>query len=68
MRMQDIDDSERETLTDYEEGTLTSIATKGELAKLEAAARATAIEDRRIYSDLSSGDLSDTQVDQTPRA
>ena len=38
------------------------MATKSELAKLKAAARATAIKDRRGYIRLSFGDLSDIQV------
>ena len=38
------------------------MATKSELAKFKAAARATAIKDRRGYIRLSFGDLSDIQV------
>ena len=43
-------------------GTLRSVATKSKLAKFKAAARATAIKDRRVNIRLSSGDLSDIQV------
>ena len=57
-----IDDDELEVLTAYEKGQLKSVATKAELAKFKAAARATAIKDRRVNIRLSSGDLSDIQV------
>ena len=57
-----IDDYESEVLTAYERGELKSVATKAELAKFKAAARATAIKDRRVNIRLSSGDLSDIQV------
>jgi predicted DNA binding CopG/RHH family protein len=60
--MPNIDDYELEILSAYEKGTLKSVATKEELAKLKAAARATAIKDRRVNIRLSSGDLSDIQV------
>jgi predicted DNA binding CopG/RHH family protein len=60
--MPTIDDYEFEVLTAFEKGQLKSIATKAELAKLKAAARATAIKDRRVNIRLSSGDLSDIQV------
>ena len=56
------DDYELEVITAYEKGKLQSVATKGELAKFKAAARATAIKDRRVNIRLSSGDLSDIQV------
>ncbi|KON81258.1 hypothetical protein PA01_06240 [Azoarcus sp. PA01] len=56
------DDYEREILDAYEKGQLKSVATKAELAKFKAAARATAIKDRRVNIRLSSGDLSDIQV------
>lgn len=39
-----------------------SVATKTELEKLKAAARATAVKDRRVNIRLSSIDLSDIQV------
>jgi predicted DNA binding CopG/RHH family protein len=53
---------EREVLGAFESGRLKSIATKAELAKFKAAARATAIKDRRVNIRLSSGDLGDIQV------
>src|SRR3954463_15736102 len=56
------DPYELEILSAFEEGKLKSVATKSELAKLKAAARATAIKDRRVNIRLSSGDLSDIQV------
>ncbi|THF60453.1 hypothetical protein [Pseudothauera rhizosphaerae] len=57
-----IDEYESEVLTAYDKGELKSIATKAELAKFKAAARATAIKDRRVNIRLSSGDLNDIQV------
>lgn len=60
--MPKIDDYELEILTAFEKGQLKSVATKAELAKFKAAARATAIKDRRVNIRLSSGDLSDIQV------
>ena len=60
--MPKIDAYEHEILTAYEKGQLKSVATKAELAKFKAAARATAIKDRRVNVRLSSGDLSDIQV------
>jgi len=39
---------EEEVLVAFEEGKLDSVATKVELAKFKAAARATAIKDRRV--------------------
>lgn len=62
MQMPSIDQYEREVLSAYEKGELKSVATKSELAKLKAAARATAIKNRRVNIRLSSGDLSDIQV------
>ena len=55
-------DDELEVLTAYEKGQLKSVATKADLAKFKAAARATAIKERRVNIRLSSGDLSDIQV------
>ena len=46
----------------YESGKLKSVATKAELARFKAAARATATKDRRVNIRLSSGDLLDIQV------
>ncbi|MDD5031061.1 MAG: hypothetical protein PHH58_16460 [Rhodoferax sp.] len=60
--MPKIDTDELEILTAFDQGQLKSIATKAELAKFKAAARATAIKDRRVNIRLSSGDLSDIQV------
>ncbi len=60
--MPTIDEYEIEILNAYEKGELKSIATKSELAKFKAAARTTAVNDRRVNIRLSSGDLSDIQV------
>lgn len=60
--MPKLDPYEEEILSAYEEGKLKSVATKEELAKFKAAARATAIKDRRVNIRLSSGDLSDIQA------
>jgi predicted DNA binding CopG/RHH family protein len=60
--MPKIDAYEHEVLTAFENGQMKSVATKAELTKLKAAARATAIKDRRVNIRLSSGDLSDIQV------
>ena len=60
--MATIDDSELDILDAFETGQLKSVATKSELAKFKAAARATAIKDRRVNIRLSSVDLSDIQV------
>lgn len=56
------DPYETELLTAFEKGTLKSVATKSELARFKAAARATAIKDQRVNIRLSSGDLQDIQV------
>lgn len=60
--MSKIDEYELEVLSAFEKGQLKSVATKAELAKFKAAARATAIKDRRVNIRLSSGDLNDIQV------
>ena len=60
--MPDIDEYEQEVLGAFDKGRLKSVATKGELARIKAAARTTAIKDRRVNIRLSSGDLSDIQV------
>jgi predicted DNA binding CopG/RHH family protein len=60
--MPKIDAYEHEVLAAFEKDQLKSVATKTELAKFRAAARATAIKDRRVNIRLSSGDLSDIQV------
>jgi len=57
-----LDHDESELLKAFEQGQLKSVATKGELAKFKAAARATALKNRRVNIRLSSGDLSDIQV------
>ena len=56
------DPYEAELLAAYDKGSLKSVATKLELSKIKAAARATAIKDRRVNIRLSSGDLQDIQV------
>lgn len=60
--MPKIDAYEMEILSAFEKKKLRSVATRAELAKFKAAARATAIKDRRINIRLSSGDLSDIQA------
>jgi predicted DNA binding CopG/RHH family protein len=60
--MPKIDAYELQVLGAFEKGKLRSVATKSELAKFKAAARVTAIKDRRVNIRLSSGDLSDIQV------
>ena len=60
--MTPIDESELEILQAFEQGQLKSVATKSALARLKAAARATAIKDKRVNIRLSSCDLSDIQV------
>ena len=60
--MAKLDAYEREVLDAYEKGKLKSVATKSELESLKAAARATAIKDRRVNIRLSSIDLGDIQV------
>ena len=57
-----IDAYEQEVLAAFETGLLKSVATKAEIAQLKAAARATAIKDRRVNIRLSSGDLQDLQA------
>ena len=60
--MSKVDAYEQEVLTAFEKGVLKSVATKAELAKFKASARATAVKDRRVNIRLSSIDLSDIQV------
>lgn len=60
--MPTIDIHEDEILNAFEKGQLKSVATKSELAKFKAAARATAIKDKRVNIRLSSVDLNDIQV------
>lgn len=56
------DPYEAEIHAAFESGSLKSVATKSELARLKGAARSTAIKDRRVNTRLSSGDLQDIQV------
>ena len=60
--MTKLDPYETEVLEAYEAGKLRPVATKAELARMRAAARATAIKDRRVNIRLSSGDLHDIQA------
>jgi predicted DNA binding CopG/RHH family protein len=62
MTMSKLDAYEQEVLGAFDRGRLKSVATKGELARYKASARATAIKDRRVNIRLSSGDLSDIQA------
>lgn len=60
--MSKVDSYEMEILQAFEKGKLKSVATKSELERLKAAARATAIKDRRVNIRLSSIDLKDIQA------
>jgi len=60
--MPKMDDSELEVLRAFEKGQLQSIATKAGLAKFKSAARATAVQVRRVNIRLSSGDWNAIQV------
>jgi len=60
--MAKVDNYESGILSAFEEGKLKSVATKAELERMKAAARATAIKDRRVNIRLSSIDLSDIQA------
>lgn len=60
--MSNLDPYELEVLSAFEGGRLKSVATKREIDKLRAAAKATATKDRRVNIRLSSFDLSDIQV------
>jgi predicted DNA binding CopG/RHH family protein len=57
-----LDPYELEVLGAYESGKLKPIASKAELQRLRAAARATAIKDKRVNIRLSSADLLDIQA------
>lgn len=57
-----LDKYEKEVLAAFDAGALKPVATKDELARIRAAARATAIKDQRINIRLSAGDLRDIQV------
>ena len=60
--MTEPDTYEQDVLADFEKGKLKSVATKSELARLRAAARATAVKDKRVNIRLSSLDLQDIQA------
>ena len=60
--MKKLDPYEEEVLHAFETGKLKSVASKSELAKFKAAARSTAVKDKRVNIRLSSGDLSDIQI------
>ncbi len=60
--MRRTDPIEFEIIGAYESGKLKSVASRAELNRLKAAARATALKDRRINIRLSVGDLQDIQV------
>ena len=60
--MPKLDAYEQEVLKAFESGKLNSVASRSELDKLKASARATAIKDRRVNIRLSSVDLGDIQV------
>jgi predicted DNA binding CopG/RHH family protein len=60
--MSKLDQYELEVLEAYEAGKLKSSASKAELQRLRAAARATAIKDKRVNIRLSSVDLLDIQA------
>lgn len=53
---------EHDILAAYAAGQLQSVASKSELDRIRAAARATAIKDKRVNIRLSSGDLNDIQI------
>ena len=60
--MTKLDPYEMDILKDYEDGRLSPAGSKAEIAKLRAAARATAVKDRRVNIRLASGDLFDIQA------
>jgi len=60
--MSNLDPYELEVLGAFESGNLKPIASKAELQLLRAAARATAIKDKRVNIRLSSTDLLDIQA------
>lgn len=60
--MSKLDPYELEVLEAYESGKLKPIAGKAELQRMRAAARATAIKDKRVNIRLSSTDLLDIQA------
>ena len=60
--MSELDSYELEVLVAYESGRLKPAAGKAELQRIRAAARATAIKDKRVNIRLSSADLMDIQA------
>jgi predicted DNA binding CopG/RHH family protein len=60
--MSKLDPYELEVLEAYESGKLKPIASKAELQRMRAAARATSIKDKRVNIRLSSADLLDIQA------
>jgi predicted DNA binding CopG/RHH family protein len=60
--MPEPDTYEQDVLAAFERGQLKSVASKAELARLRAAARATALKDKRVNIRLSSIDLQDIQA------
>ena len=60
--MSKLDPYELEVLEAYESGKLRSIASKAEFQRMRAAAKATAIKDKRVNIRLSSADLLDIQA------
>lgn len=60
--MSKLDPFEAGILAAYDAGTLVPVATKAEIARLRAAARSTAVKDRRVNIRLSAGDLQDIQA------
>lgn len=57
-----LDAYETDVLSAYEAGEFTSVASKEELEKLRAAARATGTKDRRVNIRLASADVRDLQA------
>jgi predicted DNA binding CopG/RHH family protein len=60
--MPELDSYEQDVLSAFDKGKLKSVASKPELARLRAAARATAMKDKRVNIRLSSIDLQDIQA------
>lgn len=60
--MPELDAYEQDVLDAFEKGQLKSLVSKAEVARLRAAARATALKDKRVNIRLSSIDLQDLQA------
>lgn len=60
--MSKLDPDELEILAAYESGRLKTVTSKAELERMRAAARATAVKDKRVNIRLSSADLQDLQA------